>query len=498
MKNAFFHLFFAFLYVVVNAQPGSTTESEVKEQAKMIDASLAFVSTQYEKAEKLYLEILDKNPRNDAARYELARTYCALKNYDKALQNAKLAGELDKKNSWYGQLLGDIYKSSGKFQEAASIFESLTRLEPSNEQFYFDWAECLSLSGEKIKAVKAFEQLEKRSGFDEHISRQKHVLYLELGDQKKAEKEIQKMINNEPDNIEFYHLLAGYYRQIGDKNSEQATYQRILSVAPNDSKANLAIAAQSKSSQSDTDYLSSLRTLFQNKEIALDAKIKELIPYVAKIADKSDTLLAAKAIELVQILDQVHPNEAKVYSIYGDLLYYSDKKDEALTQYQKTIKLNGAVFPVWEQIFEILRLKRDFDGLLNSAEKALDYFPNQAAIYYYQGTAYFEKQKYAEACTAFEQSIVMSGKNTFNKVNALVELSKAQMKLSKMELARSNLMKAQSLGGENSAEWLETFGDFSARNNDLETALTYWIKAKEKGSKSATLDKKISEKKLME
>ena len=498
MKNAFLSLSLAICCCTATAQPGSTTEFEVQQQAKLIDASLAFVNTQYDKAEKMYLEILEKSPRNDAARYELARTYCALKNFDKALQNAKLAGEIDKKNAWYGQLLGDIYRSSGKFQEAANIFESLTKLEPYNQQFYFDWAACLALSGEKTKAVKAFELLEKRTGYDEDISRQKHVLYLELGDLKKAEKEIRKMIDNEPDKIEFYHLLAGYYLQIGDKNSELATYQRIISIAPNDAKANLALASQSKSSQSDVEYLASLKNLFTNKDISLDVKIKELIPYVSKLAEKPDATLAANAIELVKILEQVHPNEAKVYAIFGDLLFYANQKEYALAKYQHTLKLNGSVFPVWEQIFEILREKKDYDAMLVNTEKALDYFPNQAAIYFYQGTALLYKQKYKEAASAFEQSAVMSGKNNYNKINALVGLSKTLLKQSDLDSAKSNLQKAQALGGEQSGDWLETFGDWSALSGDMENALVYWKKAKEKGCKSEKLDKKILERKITE
>lgn len=480
------------------AQPGSTTEAEVNQQAKLIDASWAFVATQYDKAEKLYLEILDKSPKNAAVRYELARTYCALKNFDNALQNAKLATEYDKKNSWYKLLLGEIYQSSGKFQEAASIYESLVKLEPENEQFYFSWAECLALNGEKTKSVKAFDQLEKKVGFDQHISRQKHVLYLELGDQKKAEKEILKMIENEPENLDFYHLLAGYYRQVGDKFNETTTYQRILSIAPNDSKANIALANQGKLFQSDEVFLNSLKTIFQNKEITLDTKIKELIPYAKKVADKGDLAIATKAIELINILEIVHPNEAKVFSIYGDFLYYSNRKSDALVQYQKTIKLNGSVFPVWEQILEIQKESRDFDQLLQSTEAAIEFFPNQAAIYYFQGLALYEKQKYPEAISSFDQSVIMSGKNNVNKVNALVGLSKVQIKLSKIDLAKANLIKAQTLGGENSSEWLETFGDISAITNDLENALIYWKKAKEKGSKSVNIDKKINEKKLVD
>jgi tetratricopeptide (TPR) repeat protein len=480
------------------AQPGSKTEAEVQLEGKMIDASWAFVAGQYEKAEKQYIEIVDKAPKNAAAHYELARTYCAKKQFDKAMQSAKMAADLDKKNSWYKQLLGEIFQSSGKFKDAAAIYEELTKLEPRNELYYYEWAECLAQNGEKEKAIKAFDLLEKRTGFNEDLHRQKHILYLELGDNKKAEKEIQKMIDHDPTNLDFYYLLASYFKQTGDKEKEKAVYHRVMSIAPNDTKANVALAAMSKSQNSDTDYLSSLKTLFQNKDIALDAKIKELIPYTIKVAEKGDVNLANTAIELVKIVDQAHPNEAKVSSIYGDLLYHSNRSMEALEQYQKTIKLNGTVFTVWEQVVDIQSTTQDFAGLLKSAEAALDYFPNQAAVYLYQGRANYGLQKYSDAVASYDQTIIMSGKNNRLKIDALTGLAKAQLKLQKVEAAKANLLKAQPLGAENSPEWLETFGDVAALNNDINNALLHWQKAKEKGSKSLSLEKKIAEKRYID
>jgi tetratricopeptide (TPR) repeat protein len=480
------------------AQPGSMTETEVKEQGKMIDASWAFVATQYDKAEKLYKEILDKNPKNAAVYYELARTYCALKQYDKAMQNAKQASDLEKTNTWYKQLLGEIFQNDGKFKEAAALYEALTKIEPLNEVFYFEWAECLALSGEKTKAIKAFDLLEKRTGFDEDISRQKHVLYLELGDAKKAEKELAKMIENEPTNIDFYHLLAGFYKQIGEKAKEQDVYQRIINIAPADERANIALAAVSKNQGNNDVYFSQLKTLFQNKGISLDAKIKELIPYANKVAATNDVALANSAIDLVKILETIHPDEAKVTAIYGDFLYYSNKKQEALAQYQKTVKLNGAVFPVWEQILDIQAENQDNDALLKTTEAALDYFPNQATIYYYAGVGNYGKKNFAEATTAYEQAIMMSGKNNRVKVNALTGLAKTQLKQQKTDAAKATLAKAQPLGADASPMWLETSGDAAALSNDADTALSFWQKAKEKGAKSSNLDKKIIEKKYFD
>jgi tetratricopeptide (TPR) repeat protein len=474
------------------------TEAEVNQQGKMIDASWAFVAGQYEKAEKQYKDILDKNPKNAAVYYELARTYCALKDYDKAMQNAKQAADLDKKNTWYKQLLGEIFQNLGKFKDAAIAYEALTKLEPQNEFYYFEWAECLALNGDKEKAIKAFDILEKKVGFSENINRQKHVLYLDIGDTKKAEKEIQKMIDHDPTNLDFYYLLAGFFKQIGDKDKEKGVYQRIMSIAPNDTKANVALVSMSKSQSSDNDYLANLKNIFQNKGIGLDAKIKELIPYANKVAEKNDIALANTAIELVKILETVHPDEAKVYAIYGDFLYHSDRKKEALEKYQKTVKLNGSIFTVWEQIFDIQETTQDYDGLLKNTETALDFFPNQASVYYYQGLAQYGKKMFTEAAAAFDQTIIMSGKNNRVKVNALTGLAKTQIKQNKIDAAKATLLKAQPLGAENSPEWLETSGDVSALSSDLQTAISFWQKAKEKGSKSFNLDKKINEKKYID
>lgn len=475
-----------------------TTEAEMKIQGKMIDAASFFVIAQYEKAEKLYKEIIDANPKNAAAYYELARTHNRQKQYDNALVQAKKATELDKNNTWYKQFLAETLRSYGKFKEAAEIYEALTKIEPRNEIFYFEWASCLAQGGDKAKAIKAFETLEKKTGYDEDICRQKHVLYLEMGDNKKAERELQKLIDNEPTNLEFYHLLAGYYKQIGDKNKEQSTYRRIISIAPNDSKANVALAAQNKMQGNEADYLNSLQKIFENKDIALDAKIKELIPYVQKVADKGDATLANNMIELVKVLERVHPKEAKVHAVYGDVLFYANRKQDALEQYQKSTQFSSSVFSVWEQIFDIQKENKDYDGLLKSTERALDYFPNQVSVTYFNGIALMGKGNFAEANNALEQAVIMAGKNGRLKVNALCGLAKLQIKSQKNDVAKATLAKAQPLGAENSPEWLELSGDLAALQNDIDIAMTFWRKAKEKGAQSLTLDKKITEKKWLE
>jgi tetratricopeptide (TPR) repeat protein len=480
------------------AQPKKISEKEALLQGAFIDAAMWQNLEKYEKAEKIYADILDKDAKNATANYELARLYGATKRHEKALQNAKIAVDNDKENTWYKLLYAEILGYLGKFKESATIYESLTKIEPNNEYYYFVWAESLGASGNKEKAVKAFDQLEKKIGVDEDVIRQKHVLYLELGETRKAEKELEKLVYNFPENTDYLHLLAGFYKQIGDREKEANTYRRILSISASDAKANLALAAFVKNSGNKNDYFNSLKPIFSNKEIPLDNKVKELIPYANKVAGNNDLQLANDAIELVKILEAVHPNEAKVYAIYGDLLYHSKRSEEALKMYEKTLSISGNVYSVWEQTFFLLEEKKDYDGLLKKTEAALEIFPNQANVYYYNGIANSGKGKYADAVSSFDQVALMSSKNARMLLSALYQSGKNNFANKNYDIAQQKLLKALPIGGEQDAAVLELLGDVYSKNNQLAEAINYWKQAKTKGSKSTTLDRKIAEQKWVE
>jgi tetratricopeptide (TPR) repeat protein len=483
----------------VQAQPLKFSEKEVQLQGAFIDGAMFQSLEKYEKAEQIYLDVIEKDAKNATANYELARVYGAQKKHEKALVNAKNAVNLDKTNTWYKLLYAEILGNFGKHKEAAELYEALVKIEPNNEYYYYEWAESLGASGNKEKAIKAFEQLEKKIGVDEDISRQKHILFLELGDNKKAEKELEKLVYHFPENTDFLHLLAGFYKQIGDKEKELATYKRVLNISPSDGKASLALATGNKSGNNkEADYLAALKPIFSNKEIALDVKIKELIPFATKVANTNDRNTADACLELVKILVGINPEEAKVFAIYGDFLYHSGRVAESLVQYKKTVKLNANVYTVWEQIFQIENEQKDFDALLMSTNTALELFPNQANVFYFNGLANLEKQKTSDAVNSLEQAAIMVGKNNRLKLEVFFLLGKANYSLKKYDITKENLTKTLSIGGENNAAILDLLGNAYFQTNDVENAVAAWQKAKIKGSKSPVLDKKIADRKIYE
>ena len=395
--------------VALNAQQ-RYTESDVNLEKVFIEANRERLLENYDNAEALYKEVLKRDRDNDAAAYELARIYDLKTEEDKAIKSIKTAIELAPNNLWYKKFLADVYQKIGRHKEAADVYETLVELEPFKQEYYFKWAYFLVRAGEIDKAVKVYDELEKKVGINEDIARRKHSLYLGSGNSKKAAKELERLVETFPNSVSYRHLLADFYEQVGEKEKAKAVYREILSIDPDNAKASLALAGNSKN-RDELKYLESLKPIFSQEGVDLDLKISRLFPFISKVADTQDKELATAALELTRILENVHSEEAKVFSAAGDLLYHSNQLEPAYEKYKQTLALDETVFSVWENLLYIQLELENYKALKKDSEAAMDIFPNKAIVYYLNGLALNELDEQEDAQDMLEQALMMSGNN---------------------------------------------------------------------------------------
>ncbi|MFK7936863.1 MAG: tetratricopeptide repeat protein [Saprospiraceae bacterium] len=464
--------------------PPRLTEEDVNIQKVFIEASREKILGNYENAAFLYKEVLKRDNQNHAAAYELSRIYDTLNKDEKALASIKTAVLLDEKNYWYKSFLADLYKKTGQDVLGAEVYAKLVEQDPNNDYYYFRWAYFLVRGNEVAKAVKVYDALEKRKGISEEVVRRKHTLYVGSGNNKKAAKELQRLIEAYPKNTDYYHLLAGFYEQIGDQTAANEIYKKILTIDANDVKANIAAAAYNKG-DNDMTYLHSLKQVFAQTDVNIDVKIKELFPYVNKVADSGNKDLATAALELSTILEEIHPDEAKAFAVSGDLLYYSDRKKEALEKYKKTIELDDNVYLVWEQMMYIYSEEEDYKKLETVAEEVMDIFPNQVTAYYFNGLALAKQQEYRPAISILDQALLMSGSNKllqFNVLSLLGEVYAATTNPTKSDAAYEDALKLNP----QAAEVLDAYSrNLVERGEKLERARTLSQQANELKPRSA-------------
>ena len=525
------------------AQAIRISEAEVQLQEKYMAAIVQQQIGKVEGAAKIYAEVLDKNPKCDGCAFQLSRLYDNMGDNQKAIDYAKKAVAIDAKNKWYQIQLAETLEKIGKDKEAVEVYRSLvdknTYEIDFSEEMYFRLAHAYVRTGEPAKAIKVLEELEKKTGLDDDITDKKRLTYEVMNDPKKAALELKKLADAFPQVIEYQHQAADYYLKLGDKPTANALYERILKRDPNDSKARMALAAKqapvasNAAGNSEVAYLNSLKNLFQKPEIQIDEKIKVLLPYVNKIAEGRDKTLAATGLELAEILERAHPKDAKSYSLTGDMLYHNARPTEALAKYKKCLELNKSIYAVWEQKMYTEDELGLYDDLLKTSEEASDLFPNQAMAFYFNGVANERKGKYDAAVASLEQAILMSAKKPPLKLDALTELGITYAKSKRYEQSdkvfeealklnakspiamiryantlvgrdglaeKAKLLADESLkiAQESDPSVLEGYGDYLYKSGAKDKAVPYWQKAKERGSKSAVLDKKIVEKVFIE
>jgi tetratricopeptide (TPR) repeat protein len=423
IMKSYITLFFCTIAFTLLGQIKQVSEEEVNLQKVYIEGMKEKILGNHDEAIVLFQEVIKLSPKNDAASYELAQIYQKTGATIKAKKFAKKAVILAPDNVWYGIFYAEVLSKDGDFGQAAEIYKNLVAQHPSNEQYYFEWAYMFVRANKPTEAIKIYDQLEGQIGVDERITRRKYSLYLAQGKTKKAENELIQLTKAFPYEIEYLQLLAEFYNQNGKENKAKDVFKSILALDKEDAVANLALAESFKAGDDETRYLTSIKTIFKNPEVNIDLKIKELVPYIRKMSEyKNKKNIQKLLFDLGETLISVHPNEAKAFSVYGDLLYHADENERALEVYKKTLERDNSVFVVWEQVFYLLKDMNRGDELYKMTEDAMDIFPNQATVFYMNGVASSLKKKYKNAVDGLEQALMMAGRDKSLKVQIYTQL----------------------------------------------------------------------------
>ncbi len=399
------------------------SEKEINIQKIYIEANKEKLLGNDEDAIILFSEVIRKQPTNDAAAYELAKLYLKTGDKSKALNYAQKAVNISPENVWYSTYFAEILAKNGDYDKAADLYESLVTQYPDQQDFYFEWAYMFIKDGKTDEAIEIYNKVEDKIGVNERTTKRKYSLYLVQGKNKKAETELQKLVKAFPSESLYYQLLAEFYNQQNRANDAKEIYKKMLEIDPEDPVANLALAESFKESGDDERFLSSIEDLFKNPDVNIDIKIKEIAPYITKMPEyASQPSTRTKILDLGETLTEIHADEPKAFSVYGDLLYHADENELALKAYEKTLELDQSVFMVWEQMMYIQSGMGLADELLKTSENTMDLFPNQAVAYFMNGKAYALKKQYSDAVDAFDQALMMSVRDKSRRLEIYTEL----------------------------------------------------------------------------
>jgi predicted Zn-dependent protease len=243
--------------------------------------------------------------------------------------------------------------------------------------------------GKLNEALATFEQAEKQFGPLEEVSFKKQQIYLKQNNLDKALQEGQALITANPDEVRYVIAQAEMYATNNRMPDAIRVAEQALRQDPDNPQARMNPAESERQ----------IKLAFESPALDIDEKVRILLDYIKQLPNPA---LGQTALELAAITTRTHPKEAKAFSIAGDIQTLTDHKKDARNSYLRAIRLDNSKFQIWQQVVLIDAELNQVDSLLRHTDKALELFPNQAPLWYYNGVALMLNKQTAKGIKALE------------------------------------------------------------------------------------------------
>lgn len=486
---------------------------DVKLSELYSDATTQKMIENYKEALNLYLMCIKISPNHAPSNYEAASIFAMSKQYESALPYIQTAVKYEPENKWYLILQSQILLELKKYKEAIKVFQELSKKEPENYDHILDLADVFILQGDYKSAIGEYNKLESIVGVTAEVSIQKQKLYEAMGKFKQAVEEMQKLIEAYPTVAEYYGMFAELYLAHGKKEEAKKLYEKVVELDPSNPVIHLALANYYQESGNAEQSFTYLKMAFKNPEVGIDDKVKILLSYYE--ISQTNASRRLEAFELIDILTLTHPDEPKAWSIKGDFLLRETKFSEAIVCFEKVLEYDNSKYPVWEQLLALYVQDRNFHKLTLQSTQAIEVFPTQPLLYYYNGygnyqlkqfdkalenylagkdlvidnrelllqfhssigDCYYKLGKYKESDEAYEYVLQKDPQNISTLNNYAYNLSLRGEKLDKAIEMAERLLKLDS----NNPAYLDTYAWILYKKGDFKEAKKYILNAIEAG-----------------
>lgn len=353
-------------------------------------------------AEKAFEAVIQLEPGNDQAHFQLAQIYLTRDDFAAAGQAALRAAELKPDSEVYWNAILEIYRKTRNVKAIPLILDELIRLNPENALFYHEKAYALFLDKQYEAALETCDTISARFGATDDQYLTKHQIYLAQGKTEAAIRELEQLVAKKPNESKAYILLAELYTKVNRTKEALHLLDEATAVFADDplvllgkSDVHLAMGKQRQA----YEYL---RQAFLSDSLDMDAKAGILY---SALANKRQPIDGAYIAELADLFAQTYPKEVKPHAVRGDVYMQLQKPNEARDAYLAALDVNRYIEGVWQQLLQAeLQLGR-YEDVETHGKEALALFPDQPIILFFTGHGYLGNKRYQEARMYLEAAL---------------------------------------------------------------------------------------------
>ncbi|HZI24659.1 MAG TPA: tetratricopeptide repeat protein [Chryseolinea sp.] len=371
-----------------------------------------FILEDYAKALLYYQRALEITPDNATIHYKIAEVLSRSNKQEELLKasfSIENALKLEKKNKYFYLLAANIYGSLTRFDKAAATYETLVQEVPGTEEYLYELAAVYQYANKFDDAVKTYNRAENILGVSEVSSVQKMRILIEQGKMKEGIAEGEKLINAFPGEERYIMAFAEILSQKGYRNDAIKSLEKFTAENKDVGNAEMLLAGMYRDNNQEEKARPLLLKLFEDNSIEASSKVIILASYNAELNQNkakkiSDPDKENFALSLFEKLEKASPENPNVHIIGGDLYLATGKTREAVKEYVIAVESSDVNYEVWQNLIYLEVQLESFDDVIKHSDDALELFPNQGMLYYFNGFAHLRKRQYQEAIGSLEQA----------------------------------------------------------------------------------------------
>lgn len=397
-----------FLFSIIFSVPARSQDSVTADET-FIEGVKYYNISDWNSAESVFLQTIQKNPDNDAAYFYLGLTYTYKKEMDKAEVYLKKAQEKDPKNFWYRIRLAQFYSETGRIEVALSLYQELVNDYPSKSSLYYEIIDLYTNDGQIDKALETLDKIESLRGENEATGSARYELLNMKGKYEEAAQFLEKYYKTYPSPRTAFVLGDIYKSKYADSTAIRY-YQESLNMDPTYTPANFGLAEVYRMKRNFPLFFKNINIFLSNPQMSLPMKteyLNEVVmnpQFIQAFLPQVDTMITNVV--------NAHPSDSTALFLAGSYYVRTGRIEEGKAMYRENLNYYPDDLHSNIEYISLLYYLKEWPELINQVLASLGYFPDDASLKEILGVGYWQNGEIDKAIEMYLGMIKASPKSS--------------------------------------------------------------------------------------
>ena len=367
----------------------------------------------------LYRHCLEIDSLASETHYAISDFYSQISKDTLALYHLKKANSLEPENDEFAERLGQYYLSQNKIEEGTRVYERLADMYHDRSDFLDILTRIYQYKKDYPKMLETLNRIEVVEGESENLTLSKMQVYSNMGDEKGAYEELLRLVKRHPNDLNYKVMMGNWLLANSRKDEALKAYKAVLKEEPGNPQAQMSLMDYYRTTGNSEEADTLLYRILENPETEAQTRISLMRQVVADNEQSGgDSTRILNIFSRILSLPQQTSDMAEMHVAYMN--YKHMPTDSILSGLNRVLAINPENIGARLQRLDIMWRDTIDENVIAECEKAIDYTPEETALYYYLGLAKYLNKDEAGALKALRKGATTIKEETPKEISSRI------------------------------------------------------------------------------